>query len=77
MDESGIGYFTLTYPKTEAAWVTIRIQVTTEVFGTEYQELFDADLPISLEDAEEVDEAPPSGFNTSRYGTVANCNDPM
>ena len=76
-DTNGLGYFALIYPKTEAGWVSILIQARTGVSGTEYQELFPFRLSLLNEDLEDITIAPPSGSTASRYGTVADCTDPM
>lgn len=76
-NEQGMGYFALTYPKTEANWVTLRVQARTDVSGSEYRELYDYFTQVLLEDSEEIDGSPPSGTVSGRYGVNGDCSDPL
>jgi len=74
-DENGFGYFSVTYPKSEALW--IRLMLTAEV-----QDGLDGNIasytwtPLALvEDLNDLTIAPPGGVN-SPYGTTADCTSP-
>ena len=74
-DDQGYGYFVITYPKSEGLWVQVEINAKTDVAGTENLETYKELLPISLEDALNL-EVQPAGV-ISNYGTSANCTDAL
>lgn len=74
-DDQGFGYFVITYPKSEAPWVRVRITATTSVSGTEDAATFNEVLPVLLDDVLNTDVAPPG--TPSPYGTSANCTDAL
>lgn len=75
-DDSGFGYFTVAFPKSEASWV--HMQMTAEASdglpGNTVN--YNFTLPVLLQDVSNVDTAPPGGLINSPYGTANACNDP-
>ncbi len=67
-DESGFGYFSLTYPKSEATWVAVKITATTSVSGSEDSAELSVHLPGLLDDYQDLDVDPPGKL--SPYGTT-------
>ncbi|MDH5425341.1 MAG: hypothetical protein OEY29_10125 [Gammaproteobacteria bacterium] len=74
-DDSGFGYFSITYPESVASWVAVRIIASTRVLGTESTQTMEVDLLAPLPDLEEVDIAPPGGSTESPYGVANVCTD--
>lgn len=74
-DDSGFGYFSITYPETVAYWASVRVIATTKVLGTESTQTMEVDLMAPLKDLEEVDIAPPGGSTESPYGVANVCTD--
>ena len=74
-DDSGFGYFVVTYPVEQALWNTIRVIATTEVSGTEDEDSLDLTLFIGAEDVAEYPMTPVGGTN-SPYGTESWCIKP-
>lgn len=75
-NEFGFAYFSLTYPKSEALWSTVKITATTDVTGTESMESFTFVLLASKSDLDSIGTAPPGGVVPSKYGTASVCTDP-
>ncbi len=71
-DESGFGYFSLTYPKSEAVWSWYKITASARVSGTEGDTYLEGILPVVAEDLEDITLSPPGGV-TSAYGLDSNC----
>ncbi|VAW68984.1 hypothetical protein MNBD_GAMMA09-1951 [hydrothermal vent metagenome] len=73
-DDSGFGYFSLVYPKSEANWTVLEISVTAKVSGSERISVIEEILPVL--DVDISDEAtPPPGGVESSYGVANNCSD--
>lgn len=75
-DDSGFGYFSLVYPKSEGLWSKVQITVSAKVSGTESKTVFEEKLNVALSDVSNVSISPPGGTSGS-YGIVADCSDPM
>ena len=75
-DDSGFGYFSITYPETVANWASVSIIATTNVSGTESTQTLDTFLSATLSDMEQVDISPPGGSTISPYGVANICTDP-
>jgi len=73
-DESGFGYFALTYPKSEAIWSRFEITATAKVLGTEGESFISGILPVLAADLEDIDIDPPGG-TISVYGVTSNCEE--
>ena len=74
-DETGFGYFALTYPTSEANWVHVRVTATATVAGSEETEVYEYTLPVADSDVSNTDISPPGGAS-SKYGTAIVCTDP-
>ena len=74
-DENGFGYFSITYPQSEAVWVTVRLTATAAVSGTEATEVFEHTLFVLESDVSNTSISPPGGVE-SKYGVAALCTDP-
>jgi len=72
-DISGFGFFSVTYPVSQANWVTMRITASTNVIGTEESETYDFQLFVALADVENYPTSPPGGSD-SPYGTSNLCS---
>jgi len=72
-DDNGFGYFSLTYPKTEASWVEVEITATAEDGKPENSDVETLRLYVALDDLDPVDDPP--AFVVSPYGTSSSCND--
>jgi hypothetical protein len=75
-NSSGFGYFTLTYPKSVANWVTVRVTASVSVSGTESTQTYDVNLVAVNTDMANVSVSPPGGSIESPYGVAAVCTDP-
>lgn len=75
-DDSGFGFFSVTYPASQALWSRMRITVSANVQGTENQEQYEFTLFVLLSDISNYPIAPPGGRD-SPYGTAASCSDPL
>ncbi|VAW65825.1 hypothetical protein MNBD_GAMMA08-714 [hydrothermal vent metagenome] len=73
-DESGFGYFALTYPKSEAIWSRFEITATAKVSGSEGESFLSGILPVLAADLEDIDIEPPGGV-TGAYGATSNCEE--
>ena len=74
-DENGFGYFSLTYPQSEARWVTLKVIAKASVSGTESTEVFEHRLFVLLSDISNTAISPPGGVE-SKYGIASDCADP-
>ncbi|MBI3188167.1 MAG: hypothetical protein HYZ31_09945 [Gammaproteobacteria bacterium] len=74
-DDSGFGYFVVTYPKSESMWTNIQLTATAQVTGTEENEIISFTLPVAIDDL--AYPVSPPGGSTSRYGTSAICTDDL
>jgi len=74
-DESGFGYFSLTYPKSEGNWVqvTLTAKVGDGSPGNTQTDTFT--LPVILNDLDDPNISPPGG-TTGAYGSANFCTDP-
>ncbi len=72
-DDNGFGYFSLTYPKAQASWVTVQITATADDGLSENRAIETLRLYVALNDLKPADDPP--AFVVSPYGTSANCND--
>jgi len=70
-DDNGFGYFTLSYPKTEASWVSVQLIATAEDGMAENIGRDTFQLFTLLADHDPADNPP--AFVTSPYGTDLNC----
>lgn len=59
----------ITYPKDRARWVTVEMQLRTEVDGSEFANSVSFELPIAAEDVTEEDSPPP----VNPYGSAVDC----
>jgi len=75
-DTSGFGFFSVTYPISQANWVTMRITASTNVVGTEESETYDFTLFVALADVENYPASPPGG-TASPYGTSNLCTNSL
>lgn len=75
-DDSGFGFFSVTYPVSQAVWSRMRITVSANVQGTEDREQYEFTLFVAENDISNFPEAPPGGTG-SPYGTVASCSSPL
>lgn len=74
-DETGFGYFAITYPKSEGAWSDVRVtaEVSDGLPGS--TTTYDLGLRVLVKDLEDLTIDPPGGV-FSPYGTAATCTDP-
>jgi len=75
-DDSGFGYFSITFPESVASWTTVRVIASTNVSGTESTQTLDVTLAPPITDLTSVDTAPPGGSQYSPYGTASVCTNP-
>ena len=78
-NSNGFGYFTVTYPQSEASWTEIEITVKANVTGTEETEYSVFILPVLVDELAydpAIPVAPPGG-STSRYGSSFVCTDAL
>lgn len=73
-DDSGFGYFTITYPKAEGTWVDIEISASISGGLPENQDRQAFTLNVLKSEIEEV--LVFHAFLTSPYGTAGICTDP-
>ena len=73
---SGFGFFSVTYPASQALWSRMRISATAKVSGSEEQEDYDFTLFVATEDISSYPDSPPGGTD-SPYGTSASCLDSL
>jgi len=71
-DESGFGYFSITYPKSESLWSRIEVKVNASIKGTEQDAFFTQTLLVLDEDISDETIDPPGGV-VSSYGQSADC----
>jgi hypothetical protein len=76
-DQNGFGYFSVTYPQSEANWTEILITAKANVSGTEETESYITILPVLVDELtyDPAREVPPPGGETSRYGISTVCTD--
>ena len=74
-DQGGFGIVDVFYPQDHAQWVHVTLEATTSVQGTEFAESSNFVLPISGEDVDDENEAPP-GF-ISPFGQSGSCADTL
>jgi len=74
-DNTGFGYFAITYPKSEGAWSNIMVTAEVSDGLPGNIETFNLGLGVLVKDLDDLTIAPPSG-GPSPYGTAANCADP-
>jgi len=72
-DDSGFGFFSVTYPASQAVWSRMRITVSANVQGTEDREQYEFTLFVAEADISNFPAAPPGGTD-SPYGTAASCS---
>jgi len=71
-DESGFGYFSITYPKSESLWSRIEVKVNASIKGTEQDAFFTQTLLVLEEDVSDETIDPPGGV-VSSYGQSTDC----
>ncbi|MEC9406873.1 MAG: Ig-like domain-containing protein [Pseudomonadota bacterium] len=74
LDESGQGFFGISYPQNHSQWTRVRLRATATVSGTETVETVEFFLPGLAEDYTDPEVAPPG--QTSPYGQPAGCSNP-
>lgn len=73
----GRASFDLTYPKSEAQWVSVRLEVSVEnSAGTAFTDSSEIRLVALASDVEDTSGAPPGGQADSPYGTDSSCSSP-
>jgi hypothetical protein len=72
-DAGGFGIVDVFYPQDHSQWVHVTLQATTSVQGTEFAEASNFILPISGEDVDDMNEAPPGSI--SPFGLSGTCAD--
>ena len=75
-DDSGFGFFSVTYPVSQAVWSRMRVTVSANVQGTEDREQYEFTLFVAEADISNFPVAPPGGTD-SPYGIAASCSDPL
>lgn len=75
-DDSGFGYFVLTYPKSEALWVRLQLTATALSSDAINAEIYEFTLPVLASDISDINISPPGG-TASRYGSSVNCTDAL
>ncbi len=73
-DNTGFGYFSLVYPKSQGSWVEMKLTVTVgdgSPGNTQSDTFF---LPVLLADLDDTAITPPGG-TIGAYGTAATCTD--
>jgi hypothetical protein len=74
-DESGFGYFAITYPKSEGAWSSVLVTADVSDGLPGNTATYTLDLRVLIKDVSDLTIDPPSG-GPSPYGTASNCADP-
>jgi len=74
-DDNGFGYFTITYPKSEANWVKVELTVTAQDGLPENVGKDTFWLPILISDISDPENDPPGG-TIGPYGVANSCTDP-
>jgi hypothetical protein len=70
-NDNGFGYLTISYPKTEASWVVVRMTATTQGGLPENRDVYEFPLFVLLDDLVPADDPP--AFVISPYGITADC----
>jgi len=73
-DDTGFGYFSVTYPKSEGNWSAVEIIASAKFSGSENVATKVESLPTLLADLEDEDLLPLGGDGLSPYGTVGDCS---
>jgi len=71
-DESGFGYFSITYPKSESLWSRVEVKVNASIKGTEQDAFFTQTLLVLEDDISDESVDPPGGVLSS-YGQSTDC----
>ncbi len=74
-DDSGFGYFSITYPKSEGGWVEVELAASVSGGLPENRAFEEITLSIPKDEAEEIDVF--HAFLDSPYGDSANCSDAL
>ncbi len=74
-DDNGFGYFSITYPKSEATWVDVELTASVSGGLPENRALQTFRLLVLKADLEVLDVFHP--FDSSPYGVSANCDDAL
>lgn len=74
-DDNGFGYFSITYPKSEASWSSVQVTVEANDGLAGNTASYRLDLRALVKDLSDLTIDPPSG-GPSPYGTAADCTDP-
>lgn len=74
-DESGFGYFAITYPKSEAFWSSVLVTAEASDGLPGNIATYELNLPVLIKDISDLTIAPPGG-ETSPYGVAADCSNP-
>jgi hypothetical protein len=74
-DETGFGYFAITYPKSEALWSRVLVIAEADDGLPGNIATYQLDLPVLIKDTSDLTTAPPGG-EASPYGITADCTNP-
>ena len=74
-DESGFGYFAITYPKSEATWSSVLVSAEASDGLPGNIATYQLDLPVLTKDLSDPTTVPPGG-EASPYGVASDCTDP-
>ncbi len=74
-DENGFGYFSITYPKSEAGWVDVELAASVSGGLPENRAFEELQLWAPKEELDEIDIG--HAFLVSPYGQSANCTDAL
>jgi len=74
-DESGFGYFAITYPKSEAFWSSVLVIAEASDGLPGNVASYQLDLPVLIKDLSDPTIVPPGG-EASPYGVTSDCTDP-
>ena len=69
-DASGVGFFTLVYPQSNALYFDVTITARVEALGTEGVAVFDTELIMSAPDANDLNVLPPNDISPFGLGPV-------
>lgn len=74
-DESGFGYFAITYPKSEATWSSVLVTAEASDGLPGNVASYQLDLRVMTKDVSDPTTVPPGG-EASPYGVTSDCTDP-
>ena len=71
-DSSGVGFFTMVYPQSNAWWFDLQITARVEALGTEGVAHFQTGLQVAVDDIDDVDVTPPNAVSPYGSGPAPN-----